>query len=234
MAAHFRHFVYLSIFCLSCHIAGCDAGSDRPKDQSAQRNDSLERRASSPTAAAETLNALYLKKDYESLAQLIVPEQRRSTVDLLRAIEDVVNADHELHVIAERQYHVPIPQAWGFSAIADAAGLFSRRIKILCERQTGDEARVIIQQGDDVPLIRAQFTFDGAKWLYVPDPAPQGISNRVFGVAEAIREVAQLIEGGADEDAYFHAVATKIMPQLPHIVLPQIAEESVAVAEEEP
>lgn len=194
----------------------------------------IDKAAASPTTAARTLRELYLNGNYNDLAQLIIPDRRIETLELLRAIDEVVKADAELRNAAETQYLVPIPSEWGFSALADAAGLFSRHLSIISERQSGDEAIVVAQQGSGVPLVRARFELHGRHWLYVPDPAPPNIANRVFGLAAAIREVAQMVEDGADYEQYTRAVSLRVLPQLRPIVLPQVPENSVAAIDDVP
>ena len=224
------------IMALLAISTGCNPqatpGDERSADGAAAFD--INKAAASPTATAKNLRKLYLDGNYADLAQLIIPDRRIDTLELLRAIDEVVKADADLRITAETKYLVPIPSEWGFSALADAAGLFSRRLTIINERQSGDEAIVVAQQGGSVPLVRARFELRGRNWLYVPEPAPPNIANRVFGLAAAIREVAEMVEQGADYEQYTRAVGLRILPQLRPIVVPQVPEDSVAAIDEVP
>lgn len=209
----------------------CDrAASPQPQSKSRSVATAPSSASASATASARTLRELYLAHDYAALAELIVPDRRRETVDLLRAIAEVLAADRELRAAAESRYLVPVPQDWGFSPLEDAAGIFSRRVNIIAERQSGDSAIVIAQQGDNLPLIRVRFVRNGLKWLLIPDPAPADVADRVYGLAQAIREVVALVNAGADYETYGRAITGSVMPHVTRIVLPQLPVDFVAAA----
>lgn len=211
--------------------SACDRAPSTPPLSKSPAAQAIPSNASaSATASARTLRDLYLAHDYAALAELIVPDRRRETVDLLRAIAEVLDADGELRAAAESRYLVPVPRDWGFGPLEDATGIFSRRVNIIAERQTGDSAIVIAQQGDNLPLIRVRFVHDGPKWLLMPDPAPADIADRVYGLAHSIREVVAQVNAGADYETYGRAITESVMPHVTRIVLPQLPVDSVAAA----
>jgi len=211
--------------------SACDsAPSTQPHSKSPAAQTVPSSASASATASARTLRDLYLAHDYAALAELIVPERRHETVDLLRAIAEVLAADGELRAAAEARYLVPVPRDWGFGSLEDATGIFSNRVNIIAERQSGDSAIVIAQQGDNLPLIRVRFVRDGFKWLLIPDPAPPDIADRVYGLAQAIREVVALVNAGADYETYGRAITGSVMPHVTRIVLPHLPVDFVAAA----
>lgn len=194
-------------------FVGCQSRPTTAKGNSAAASLGQERE-STPAQAAQALHDHYQKRDYDAIAPLIIAEYRTETLIFLKALDDVLAANLELREAVEAVYHLPSTEMWDLAFIENNLGVFSSRVQLINQKYRGDEAFVTLQEGENVPLIHARFVIVDGKWMYRPETAPPGMAKELHVLANVIRDVAGMVRGGAEYEAYLATFFTRAVPQI--------------------
>lgn len=168
----------------------------------------------SPLEAARQMQALHAERAYDRLAARITPDRSQAIVDYLSAVDEVLAADAALHEVVLRVHRVSLPESWNLRVIADNLGLFSTHVKWIGETVDGDRATVTLQEGDHVPLVRAQFERAGGRWLHTPDPPVPATVVELRRLSGVVRDVSRSVEQGASFEELADAFTFRILPQI--------------------
>ncbi len=173
----------------------------------------------SPAQVATALQRLYAGRDFNRLGELIVAERRAETLDLLRAIAEVVDANAAVQQAAGTAYgESVIPVSWDLAAMENNLGVFSARTRLISQRLKGEEAVVTLQEGDHVPLVRAEFVMVSGQWRHRPEQAPRAMVPELRELARVLRAIGHEVRGGAAIETYFDAFADRVFPQMARVV----------------
>lgn len=185
-------------------------------------------RQDSPAAVARRLNACFAIRDYAGIVPLIVEEHRVVTIEMLRSVSKVLEADASLRQTAEEYYGVPYYATWSLASMADNLGVFSSQITLINQKHRGTEATVTLQEADYVPLVHARFELRGDRWLYRPDPVPPSLPSDLRGLASALAEIEQEVRSGSPFEQYAQAFFDKAVPKIRQVVVAGTRWESMA------
>jgi hypothetical protein len=185
--------------------------------------------AMSPVACTMMLGDLHRRRDYDGLAGFILEDQRESTLSFLRAVDGVLDANSRLRGSAIERYGRVLADSWDLSAIQNNLGVFSTDTRILGQRFRGERAEVTLQEGEQVPLVRAQFRRVNRIWLLVPEPIPTAIAPELTRLGREIDALADRVEAGADYLEYLKAFPEKIAPLIARVMSADDAGRTAAV-----
>jgi hypothetical protein len=174
--------------------------------------------AMSPTGAARQLVVFHKRKSYDELARGIVPENRQKATQFIRAIDEVLDANESLKGVAEARFSGPVAETWSLTAMANNLGLFSRVVTFLGEEFVGNRSYVTLQEGDQIPLIHAEFRLEGGHWLYCPESIPDGAAAEVSRLAGILRELQKEVQAGQRVDQFAAAFESRVTPQIWRVV----------------
>ena len=190
--------------------------------------------ARSPADTVALLQTLHRQRAYDRIAPLIVADQRAVSLALLRAIDQVLDANESLRRMAEEAYSGPVTETWSLAAMADNLGPFSENVRRISQQFKGDTAIVTLQAGDNIPLIHAQFVLSGPQWQYRPEPSPNRLTTELLALTGILRSVEESVRYGAPFDSYLDSFLYRVLPQMARVVTAKDeGGGAVAVAEDE-
>jgi hypothetical protein len=199
-------------------FCSCDTSTPRP----AVARASTRKPAAPALSPAETtlqLHAFFKDRKYGEIARLICEEQRGSMIDLLIATDAVLSSNLKLRVAAERRYGGPMSETWSIGELSNNLGPFSKDIKIIDQEIMDDGGvTVLLQEGEHVPLYRAEFVQRNARWYFRPEPVSRAMVAEVQRLKSILSRVADQVEQGAEFDFYLNAFAHDVYPQMRRIV----------------
>jgi hypothetical protein len=206
----------------SAASAGCDRRSVPAEadasDYLAESIPSTDPPTRSPAEVARLLQSLYQARAYAEIAPWITEDRRESAIKTLEAIGQVIDANAALQAIAEQRYSGPTGTTWNLSAMENNLGPFSKRVLLISQRFRGDQATVTLQEGDNIPLVHAQFELAGGVWRFRPDPTPTRMAEELEELARILWDLRASVEGGAPLEAYHDAFAYRVLPQMAKVV----------------
>ena len=209
-------YLVAGLLCLSIGLqAACDRSVKSAEGSDGQISNDV---ILSPTEVAQKLGELHRSSQYEEMAKLIAPEGRQSTVDVIRAVDDVLSANAFLKKTAETQYRGPVVEARNLEPMANNLGLFSRDVTILSQRFVGETAYVTLQEGENVPLIHAEFVFQDGRWLYRPEKTPVGVARELVNLANILWDISSRINGEMSVNRFAQVFDMRVMPQIHRVM----------------
>lgn len=189
----------------------------------------------SPAQVAAELQRLFAARDYARLGELIIPERREATIELLRAVAEVIDANAAVQRAAEAAYgEAVIAWSWDLAAMQDNLGVFSARLKLISQRLKGDEAVVTLQEGEHIPLVHAEFVWRDGQWQHQPELTPRALVPELRELARVLREVGHEIRSGGPIEAYFDAFAERVFPRMARAVTVRDQSSETVLGETEP
>ena len=216
-----------------CACVGCDkseiparAGAAEPRAHTASPDVP---RDQSPANVVRRLQSLYQQRDYARIAPLIVEDRRDATLQLLEAVDEVIDANAALQMTAKNKYAAVPSETWNLAAMEDNLGPFSKHICIINQRFKGATAVVTLQGGDNIPLVHAAFELVGVEWQYRPERTPFCMLTELRKLARILRDVEESVVRGAPLDSYFDAFLYRVLPQISRVAT-ATDESSLAVA----
>lgn len=190
--------------------------------------------ARTPSDVANLLQSHHAKRSYSEIAKLVVREKRDATIAALLAIDDVLAANEMLHRTAGARFNGALPGYWNLAVMENNLGPFSTDVNIINERIRNDTAMVTLQEGDNLPLFRAEFELVDGEWLYRPESMPVGRISELKRLARILRDVRESIFEGAAFGSLTDAYRYRVLPQIARIERGAEAGVPVAAAVEEP
>ncbi|MBX3397006.1 MAG: hypothetical protein KF841_16750 [Phycisphaerae bacterium] len=172
-----------------------------------------------PADVARRLNTLHITRDYVAIASHIVADRRDSVVEILRALDAVLEADARLRDAATKRFGGPEYVAWNLSVLQNNLGVFSKETNILNQSFQGDFATVTLQEGDHLPLVRAPFKQVQGHWYYAPDMPPAAMTGELRRLAMEIDNIRQGVESGFDYAEYLESFPRRVVPAIRRITL---------------
>lgn len=172
----------------------------------------------SPADVARRLQSLHQQRAYDEIATLVVENQREASIDLLKAIDGVLDANAALRKTAEDRYSGPMVETWDLAAMEDNIGPFSARVRLINQRFKRETSTVTLQAGDNIPLIHARFDLVGSEWQYRPEPTPARMVVELNELACVLRGVEESVRHGAPFESYLDAFLSSVLPQMDKVV----------------
>ncbi len=201
---------------------GCDAppqppapaapASATPAPQVVQPQVNAQEQGITPSVGARLLGEYHRRRDYDRLSALIHEDHRAATLSFLRAVDAVIDANARMREVAIARFGRVLADSWNLSAIENNLGVFSADTQILTQRFRGDEAEVTLQEGEQVPLVRARFLRVGGDWKFVPDAVSADIEPTLLRLGGELRGIASRLNAGADYIEYLKAFPERIAP----------------------
>lgn len=184
----------------------------------------------SPAETAMLLHSLRQRRDYGGMAAFVVPELRQQTIELLSAVDKVIDANAELHETARRQYGGPLAGIWDLASMADNLGLFSTHVTLINQRFKGDGATVTLQEGDQVPLVRAEFVQAGGCWRHRPEPVPTSMIVELEELARILEAINESVQQGDPFEYYEESFVLRVLPQVRRVATAEDAPSDAVAA----
>lgn len=189
--------------------------------------------ARSPADVVTLLQTLHSRRAYDQIASLIVADRRETSLALLRAIDEVLDANKSLRHTAEEEYSGPITETWDLASMADNLGPFSEHVQLIRQQFKGGRATVTLQAGDNIPLIHAEFELVSGTWQYRPEPSPARLTTELLALARTLRSVEESVQHGAPFESYYDSFLYRVLPQMARVVTAQDEEGSAIAAADE-
>jgi len=189
---------------------------------------------SSPAEVAQALNELHKRGDYSAIARLITEDRREAVIAILKAFDSVIAADADIQEAAVRRFGEQ-RVAWNLSVMRNNIGVFSSDTTLINQRFFGDRAVVALQEGDQVPLVRAPFRRVDRRWLYDPDLPPESMTWELSALGDVLARILREVEQGADYAEYLAAFHARVVPQIERVVAAKdpLRTEVIVAGEEE-
>lgn len=166
-----------------------DAAGDRNGDGRA-----LDTKNLSPI---ETLRLLRSHRDagrFDQLHPHLLPEQRRYVIDLIQAVDRLDRGNDVLQAAVTRRFGPATARMFDRSEVRNAIGVFSADVELLTERISGDDAVVVIQVADRVPLIEVHVVRHEDRWVLRTDPPIPGMAAELAKLADALIATARRLD----------------------------------------
>lgn len=216
-----RHVWVGALLVFSTGSAGCESkpvASTSETPATADHDASAGRTSRGPADVARLMNELHQKRDYDGVAEHLAMKGRGETVRLLRALNDVFDADARLRETAARRYGGPHAVAWDLSVLRNNLGIFSAETHVINQSFEGERAIVTMQEGDHVPLVRAPFIRENGAWVYQPDLPPRAMAGELVKLASVLDEIRAAVVGGEAFGPYLESFQNKLVPQMMAVV----------------
>lgn len=168
----------------------------------------------SPAEVARRLGSLHRERDYDGIARLIVEDRSETTIDVLRAIDEVLDANGSLHRAVRESYGTATSDTWDLATMENNIGVFSSQVRLINQRFKGSRAVVTLQEGESVPLVHAEFELTGGRWLFRPETVPSTLAPALTELAGILRDVEESVRLGASFESYMDAFLYRVMPQM--------------------
>ncbi|MFO0972637.1 MAG: hypothetical protein U1A27_04230 [Phycisphaerae bacterium] len=149
-----------------------------------------------PSDVATRLSQLRREARLEEMRPMILADRRDQAVRFLRAIDQVLAANDRVQAAAEQYIAPKAGEAWDLSAIRDNFGLFSSQTKVVSCNAAGNQADVLIREGDHLPLVHEHFTRVDGQWCYAPEPIAERRIDDLRRLAGRLDAVAAMIASG--------------------------------------
>lgn len=177
----------------------------------------------------------HLARDYDKIAPYIVENRREETIAFLRAVDQVLDTNTRLRQVADQRLGKIASRAWSLSSLENNLGVFSARTHLINQTFKGPTALVTLQEGENIPLVRASFVLTGDGWRYQASASPQDIIPALHRLAAVLADVTASLERGAGVEDYVRAFVDRIWPQMNRVVAAgQGDERRVSVAADMP
>jgi hypothetical protein len=208
------------VFCaaLPALIAGCRESATPGRADAAVAPAVATVSEQSPADVVVQLQVLHRERDYARIAELVVEDCRAACVELLEAIDGVLDANAALRKTAEQRYRSPLTETWSLATMEDNIGPFSNRVRLIGQQFKGDTAAVTLQAGDNIPLIHAAFERVGGRWQYRPEPSPARLTAELRDLARTLRDVESAVDRGTPFESYLDAFYYRVLPQMVKVV----------------
>lgn len=208
-----NHMHRCTLLVIAIMLIGCEAKPPR-KSAMASREGGL-----SPVQVTEKLNSLFKTRQYDVLAQMICERQRSSMIGFLKAVDHVLGANERLRKAANRRFGSYLTEVWSIVELGNILGPFSNEMHVIDQEAVTDGRMVvIIQEGQNVPLYRAEFVQVENQWRYRPEPVSGAMVGEVETLAEKLETIAFRVEGGAGFDYYMDSFLSEVCPQMHKII----------------
>ncbi len=210
-----------ALILLAAVMAGCRSEGPAPASAAAPARGPGSRAggvSASPVDAARRIHQGHSRRDYAAIARLIIEKRRGPTILFLRAVDEVIDRNDALRRAAARRFGGPLSDAWSIAPMRNNLGIFSADVRFISQRFKGGEAVVTLQEGENVPLIRARFVETEAGWQLDPDPAPIHLIDELGALSNTLAEVTQSLQRGGDFDSYVEAFLYQVLPQMRRIM----------------
>lgn len=172
-----------------------------------------------PADVARRLNSLHLARNYEAVASHVVADRRDAVIQILRALDSVLEADARLRDAATKRFGGSEYVAWDLSALQNNLGVFSKETNIINQSFQGDCATVTLQEGDHLPLVRAPFVQIQGHWYYAPDMPPSAMTGELQRLAIELEQIRHGVESGFDYAEYLETFPRRVVPAIRRITL---------------
>lgn len=172
----------------------------------------------SPAEIVSRLGTYHLARDYDGMGLLIAADRREETIAFLRAVDEVLDNNTRLRQVAEERLGEVATEAWNLSALEDNLGVFSARTRLINQTFKGRAALVTLQEGENVPLVRASFVLTEEGWKYQASASPRDMVPALRGLAVILADVTVSLEKGAGVEAYVQAFVDRVWPQMNRVV----------------
>ena len=147
----------------------------------------------------DTLRLLRAHRDagrFDQLRPYLLPEQRRYVIDLIQAVDRLDRGNDVLQAAVTRRFGPATARMFDRSEVRNAIGVFSANVDLLTERISGDDAVVVIQVADRVPLIEVHLLRRDDRWVLRTDPPIPGMSAELATLADALVATARRLDQG--------------------------------------
>ena len=203
--------------------SGCKPSSLPPEAARAAQNRPAGGEAAfegrSPADVARLLHDHHVARDYGGIAGLIEADRREVTIAFLKAVDGVLEAHARLSTVAEGRFGGPMSDTWSLAAMENNLGVFSKNIDIINHRFSGGTATVVLQEGENGPLVRARFVRTAQGWRHRPEPMPRSVIGELGSLAAILVDITASIEQGLDFEGYVKAFLGKVLPQMGRVVM---------------
>ena len=140
-------------------------------------------------------------------------------IGFLKSVDHVLAANERLRVAANRRFGSYLTEVLSILELGNILGPFSNDMRVI-DQEIGSEGKmiVILQEGQNVPLYRAEFVQRGDRWLYRPEPVPEGMIDEVEILAQKLETMATQVSRGAGFEYYMNSFLSEVCPQMNRII----------------
>ena len=145
----------------------------------------------------DTLKSLRAHRDagrFDQLRSNLLPEQRRHVIDLIQAVDRLDRGNDVLQASVTRRFGPATARMFDRSEVRNSIGVFSADVELLTERISGDDAVVVIQVADRVPLIEVHLIRRDDRWVLRTDPPIPGMAAELAKLADALIATARRLD----------------------------------------
>lgn len=168
-----------------------------------------------PVLLFEQMRDVHQSRRYTELEPLVDAKRLPTLLRTLMAVDRLLTVSAQLADTAARRLGPTAGQVCDLSVLADYLGPFSRRARALSTRIDGDEATVVYQVGERIPIERVQMHRLAGRWIYVPDAADERLPdllNQLTDHLVALKAEAQ--QGTFDERAFIDEYVRRVQQPL--------------------
>ncbi len=174
-------------------LSGCapDESAAPPKASAAQSPQPIDLSRASPTETIDQLRRWHLEGRFSLIEAHLLPEERASVIEHLRAVDRLTAAARRLQQSVRKKLGLTAALTYSqYTQVGNIAGVFSTEVTLLGERAHDDQATVSYQIADRLPLESVKLMHRDRLWVLSIEP--------VAGVTKQLLQLAQMLERMAD------------------------------------
>lgn len=148
-----------------------------------------------PLAVAKALREWHEEERYRLFDPYVLPGQEVPLVDTLMAFSRLLRANDRARRRITTVHDEVVAAEFDLSEMANHMGLFSRDVEFRSERIDGNQAVIVAQVADQVPLEKYTFVLHEGRWVYAPGLPPPSVPAQVRELAAGMEQFADHLEG---------------------------------------
>jgi hypothetical protein len=165
------------------------AGSLSPRRAAASEVLSIEE-------VAARIHALRVAGRVHELETHVVTARRAEVVAMLQAVDRLLEANGRVLRLADGRFGRGAAVPWDLGAIRNNLGLLSESVRIVRHEEQGDTGRVLLQEGDNVPLVSERFERVDGRWMYAPEAIDLKVVEQLRRITRIVDQIADRIAAG--------------------------------------
>ena len=188
------------------------AGCKRPADASARSGPPV----STPAQVVEALHAARKAGRLNELDRYMPAGEGRRHAETILAVDQVLAANRALQAAGTRVFGAATMSSFDVSTIGNSYGGFSIEMHVVREAIDGKTARVMVQEGDAIPLVPIQLELREGRWLVLIESPEPGLAARLDKLARTLDDTRR---AATRADSSYKSLVDSFR----YRVLPQIA-----------
>ncbi|MEE8170304.1 MAG: hypothetical protein V3T70_07130 [Phycisphaerae bacterium] len=144
------------------------------------------RKGPGPSEVVTLINSARVSGHFRELSRHVAADGAGAHVPVLLAVDQVLASNRALQQDAGKRFGRAAVSSLDLSSIGNLYGVLSLDVKVILEDISGDRGHVMIQEGDNVPLIEVPVEWRKGRWLAFLERPEAGLADRLNDLASEL------------------------------------------------